>query len=246
MNLGADSWRNHMTGRIADAIERYGVDAYFLDIVGGHVNSTTGDMHEGTRRLVDGSAREVSEGRRASARCRTTRCTGSSRCTTPAAAPRWQKYSRFFQHLSAPAPGRGQQRRARGGLRPVQPRDARPHRRTPSRRCRSSTTRSRSTATRWRRSSPRRSSARGSPKLFISAPTSTAGSVAQLLIHMPAESASRLLTLSLLDQLSANGAHHAGPATLLGANRQHRRDRRPRRRLSRRAESPACVYRAVR
>ena len=52
MNLGADSWRNHLTGRIADAIERYGVNAYFLDIIGGHVNSTTGDMHEGTRRLV--------------------------------------------------------------------------------------------------------------------------------------------------------------------------------------------------
>jgi len=52
MNLGADAWRNHLTGRIADAIERYGVDAYFLDIIGGHVNSTTGDMHEGTRRLV--------------------------------------------------------------------------------------------------------------------------------------------------------------------------------------------------
>ena len=29
-----------------DAVERYGIDAYFLDIVGGHVNSTTGDMHE--------------------------------------------------------------------------------------------------------------------------------------------------------------------------------------------------------
>jgi hypothetical protein len=52
MNLGSDAWRQHMEGRIADAIERYGVDAYFLDIVGGHVNSTTGDMHEGTRKLV--------------------------------------------------------------------------------------------------------------------------------------------------------------------------------------------------
>ena len=52
MNLGAPSWRSWMAGRIADAIERYGVDAYFLDIVGGHVNSTNGDMHDGTRRLV--------------------------------------------------------------------------------------------------------------------------------------------------------------------------------------------------
>ena len=53
MNLGAEPWRKHLEGRIADMIERYGVDAYFLDIVGGHVNSTTGDMHEGTRRLVE-------------------------------------------------------------------------------------------------------------------------------------------------------------------------------------------------
>ena len=52
MNLGVDSWRNHLEGRIADMIERYKVDAYFLDIAGGHVNSTNGDMHEGTRRLV--------------------------------------------------------------------------------------------------------------------------------------------------------------------------------------------------
>ena len=60
MNLGADSWRNHLEGRIAEMIDRYGVDAYFLDIAGGHVNSTNGDMHEGTQRLVIGSAREVS------------------------------------------------------------------------------------------------------------------------------------------------------------------------------------------
>jgi len=45
MNLGADSWRNHLEGRIAEMIDRYGVDAYFLDIAGGHVNSTNGDMH---------------------------------------------------------------------------------------------------------------------------------------------------------------------------------------------------------
>ena len=52
MNLGVDSWRKHLEGRIAEMIDRYGVDAYFLDIAGGHVNSTNGDMHEGTRRLV--------------------------------------------------------------------------------------------------------------------------------------------------------------------------------------------------
>src|SRR2546423_10446756 len=52
MNLGVESWRHWLTTRIADVIERYGVDAYFLDIVGGWVNNTKADMHEGTRKLV--------------------------------------------------------------------------------------------------------------------------------------------------------------------------------------------------
>src|SRR5439155_792823 len=52
MNLGVASWRRWLTARIADVIERYGVDAYFLDIVGGWVNNTKADMHEGTRQLV--------------------------------------------------------------------------------------------------------------------------------------------------------------------------------------------------
>ena len=106
MNLGAPAWREHLTMRIADCIEAYGVDAYFLDIVGGHVNSTTGDMHEGTRTLVK-----------------------DLRAKYPAVVPVgempydalhafipvyqagyasiWEKYSRYFQHLSSPAPGRG-------------------------------------------------------------------------------------------------------------------------------------------
>jgi hypothetical protein len=106
MNLGADSWRNHLTGRIADAIERYRVDAYFLDIIGGHVNSTTGDMHEGTRRLVIDLKQKYP----------TVQCIGEMPYDAlhsfipmyhAGGGPRWQKYSRFFQHLSAPAPGRG-------------------------------------------------------------------------------------------------------------------------------------------
>jgi len=106
MNLGADSWRNHLTGRIADAIERYGVDAYFLDIVGGHVNSTTGDMHEGTRRLVMDLREKYPK----------VACVGEMPYDAlhgfipvyhAGGGPRWQKYSRFYQHLSAPAPGRG-------------------------------------------------------------------------------------------------------------------------------------------
>src|SRR2546430_9731888 len=52
MNLGVDSWRRWLTARIADVIDRYGVDAYFLDIIGGWGNNTKADMHEGARALI--------------------------------------------------------------------------------------------------------------------------------------------------------------------------------------------------
>ena len=106
MNLGEDKWRQHLEGRIAEMIDRFDVDAYFLDIVGGHVNSTNGDMHEGTRRLIQ-----------------------NLKAKYPKVVPvgempydalyefipmfqvglgaRWRKYARSFQHLSTPAPGRG-------------------------------------------------------------------------------------------------------------------------------------------
>lgn len=106
MNLGDDRWRQHLEGRIAEMIDRFDVDAYFLDIVGGHVNSTNGDMHEGTRALIK-----------------------NLRAKYPNVVPvgempydalyefipmfqvglgaRWRKYARAFQHLSTPAPGRG-------------------------------------------------------------------------------------------------------------------------------------------
>lgn len=106
MNVGEDRWRHHLEGRIAEVIDRYKVDAYFLDIVGGHVNSTTGDMHEGTKRLV----RDL--------RARFPDCVGVGEMPYDAlyefiglyhagGGGRWRKYARFFQHLSAPAPGRG-------------------------------------------------------------------------------------------------------------------------------------------
>ena len=106
MNLGHDAWRNWLEGRIAEMIDRHGVDAYFLDIVGGHVNATTGDMHEGTRRLV------------ANLRSRYPHvmCVGEMPYDAlygfipvyhAGGGARWQKYARFFQHLSSPAPGRG-------------------------------------------------------------------------------------------------------------------------------------------
>lgn len=106
MNLGSDSWRNHLEGRIAEMIDRYGVDAYFLDIAGGHVNSTNGDMHEGTKKLVTDLRSRYPH----------VLCVGEMPYDALHAfipmyhaggGPRWQKYSKFFQHLSSPAPGRG-------------------------------------------------------------------------------------------------------------------------------------------
>jgi hypothetical protein len=106
MNLGADSWRKHLAARIADIVQRYGVDAYFLDIAGGHVNSTNGDMHEGIHRLVSDLR----------SRFPNVLCVGEMPYDAlhgfiplyhAGGGPRWQKYSRFFQHLSSPAPGRG-------------------------------------------------------------------------------------------------------------------------------------------
>jgi hypothetical protein len=106
MNLGVDSWREHLEGRIAEMIDRYHVDAYFLDIAGGHVNSTNGDMHDGTRRLVQNLR----------SRYPAVACVGEMPYDAlhgfipmyhAGGGARWQKYSRFFQHLSAPAAGRG-------------------------------------------------------------------------------------------------------------------------------------------
>lgn len=110
MNLGVDSWREWLTSRIAEVIERYSVDAYFLDIVGGWVNNTKADMHEGTRRLVmDLHARfprvvPVGEMQY-----------DALLAFIPlyhvfAGGPvrgEFQKFARHFQHLSHPAPGRG-------------------------------------------------------------------------------------------------------------------------------------------
>jgi hypothetical protein len=106
MNLGADAWREHLEVRISDMIARYGVDAYFLDIVGGHVNSTNGDMHEGTRRLVENLRTKYPA----------VACVGEMPYDAlhgfipmfqVGLGPRWSKYSHAFQHLSSPAPGRG-------------------------------------------------------------------------------------------------------------------------------------------
>ncbi len=105
MNLGVDSWREWLEGRIADVLDRYGTDAYFLDISAGWMNNTTADMHEGTRRLV-------AELRR---RYPTVLACGEFHYDALLSfiplyhvySPQATRYARFFLHLSHPAPGRG-------------------------------------------------------------------------------------------------------------------------------------------
>ncbi|HKF53105.1 MAG TPA: hypothetical protein VKB26_12395 [Candidatus Acidoferrales bacterium] len=110
MNLGVQSWQDWLFGRIADIVQRFDVDGYFLDISGGWVNNTKADMHEGTRRLV-ANLRE---------RFPHVLAVGEFSYDAlmsvlpvyqvfpsrgyPAA---FQKYARTFEHLSFPAPGRG-------------------------------------------------------------------------------------------------------------------------------------------
>jgi hypothetical protein len=106
MNLGADAWRTHLEERIAETIERYQVDAYFLDIVGGHVNSTNGDMHEGTRRLVH-NLREKYPKVVPVGEMPYDALHGFIPMYQAGFSPRWLRYSRYYHHLSSPAPGRG-------------------------------------------------------------------------------------------------------------------------------------------
>ena len=106
MNLGVASWRRWLTARIADTVDRYGVDAYFLDIIGGWVNNTKADMHEGARALIS------------DLRTRYPRvlCCGEFLYDAllefiplyhASYSQHYGPYARFFSHLSHPAPGRG-------------------------------------------------------------------------------------------------------------------------------------------
>jgi hypothetical protein len=105
MNLGVGSWRDWLAGRIAEVIERYDVDAYFLDIIGGWMNNPQADMHEGARRLVADLR---------SAYPHVLACGEMHYDALLAFIPFYHvysrhatKYARFFSHLSHPAPGRG-------------------------------------------------------------------------------------------------------------------------------------------
>jgi hypothetical protein len=110
MNLGVDSWREYLHGRISETIERFGVDAYFLDIAGAWVNNLKGDMYEGTVRLVKDLRTKyphvLAVGEMhydALMACIPVYQVPSS----PAYPAAMTKYARSFQHLSRPAPGRG-------------------------------------------------------------------------------------------------------------------------------------------
>jgi hypothetical protein len=110
MNLGVPSWRTWLSDRIADVIDRYHVDAYFLDIAGGWVNNPKADMHEGIRLLVEGLRRRFP---------RVAAVGEMHYDALLGVIPMYhsfgqtlvtghvQRYGRFFQHLSHPAPGRG-------------------------------------------------------------------------------------------------------------------------------------------
>ncbi|HEX5475347.1 MAG TPA: hypothetical protein VFX12_11850 [Vicinamibacterales bacterium] len=106
MNVGVPSWRRWLTGRIADAIDRYNPDAYFLDIAGGWTNNPNADMHEGLRAMILDLRRRYPH----------VAVVGEMHYDAllefipmfhAGGGGAVQKYAHFFQHLSHPAPGRG-------------------------------------------------------------------------------------------------------------------------------------------
>lgn len=105
MNLGVRHWRDWLAGRIAHCIERFGVDAYFLDISGGWINNPVADMHAGLCTLVSDLRTRFP----AILPCGEFHYDALLAClplfhvySRPAA-----RFARFFSHLSHPAPGRG-------------------------------------------------------------------------------------------------------------------------------------------
>jgi len=111
MNLGVPSWRSHLQGRIDEMITKYGVDAYFLDIAGGTINDTKGDMHAGMKQMVTELHTKHPQ----------VLCCGEmhydamlefiplyhSGGGAKYAKDYIQRHAKFFSHLSTPAPGRG-------------------------------------------------------------------------------------------------------------------------------------------
>src|SRR5579864_8526082 len=124
MNVGVDSWRNWLFNRISYVIDNFGLDAYFLDIVGGWENNTKADSHEGTRRLVADLKEKYPK----------VMVIGEMHYDAllsfipvfhvqreSAYWPAYTKYARAFQHLSHPAPGRGSSGLHESGFAPFDP-----------------------------------------------------------------------------------------------------------------------------
>ncbi|HXW99811.1 MAG TPA: hypothetical protein VEJ00_01245 [Candidatus Acidoferrales bacterium] len=124
MNVGVDSWRSWLFHRISYVIDNFGLDAYFLDIVGGWENNTKADSHEGTRRLVADLKEKYPK----------VMVFGEMHYDAllsfipvfhvqreSAYWPAYTKYARAFQHLSHPAPGRGSSGLHESGFAPFDP-----------------------------------------------------------------------------------------------------------------------------
>ncbi|MGH9409897.1 MAG: twin-arginine translocation signal domain-containing protein [Vicinamibacterales bacterium] len=107
MNPGVDAWRTWLHDRIADVIERFEPDAYFLDIVGGWTNNTKADMHEGTRRMILSLRSQYPQVAVVGEMHYDALLEFIPMFHAGPGSPAVQKYAHFFQHLSHPAPGRG-------------------------------------------------------------------------------------------------------------------------------------------
>jgi hypothetical protein len=110
MNLAVASWRDHLRGRIASMIDKYHVDAYFLDICGFWENNPDGDMFVGTRKLVQSLAVRY-PGIGVVAEMQYDALMGTIPMSHAARYPLYPQgnydHVASFAHLSHPAPGRG-------------------------------------------------------------------------------------------------------------------------------------------
>jgi hypothetical protein len=107
MNPGVDEWRQWLSGRIADVIERYEPDAYFLDIVGGWMNNPKADMHDGTRKLILDLRAKYPQVAVVGEMHYDALLEFIPMFHAGPATRIIEEYAHFFQHLSHPAPGRG-------------------------------------------------------------------------------------------------------------------------------------------
>jgi hypothetical protein len=124
MNLAVASWRDHLRGRISAMIDKYRIDAYFLDICGFWENNPDGDMFVGTQKLVKSLATRY-PGIPAVAEMQYDAQMG---IIPMSHAPRYPLYPQgnydhvaSFSHLSHPAPGRGSTGVHEAGFRPYKP-----------------------------------------------------------------------------------------------------------------------------